>query len=199
MEQRPTNTPTVIDATTQDRERVISAIVLAFADDPVARWAWPDAHTYLTYFTDFTNVFGGKAFEHGTAHSVAEFSGGALWLPPGVQPDEKALVALMERSIDPKRLQVVFTMLEKMGRYHPTEPHWYLPLIGVEPAKQGHGYGSALLRHALEHIDREGRTAYLESTNPANIPLYQRHGFEVVGTIQVEDSPSLIPMIRRSR
>ncbi len=193
------STPAVNAAKAKDRERVVSAIVLAFVGDPVARWAWPDSHDYLTYFTEFTNAFGGKAFDHGTAHSVAECSGGALWLPPSVQPDEEVLVGLMERSIDPKRLQVVFTMLEKMGGYHPTEPHWYLPLIGVEPAKQGHGYGSALLRHALEHIDREGRIAYLESTNPANIPLYQRHGFEVVGTIQVDEAPPLFPMIRRPR
>ena len=31
-------------------------------------------HVYLTFFTE-TNVFCEKAFEHGTAHSVAEFSG----------------------------------------------------------------------------------------------------------------------------
>jgi len=193
------NTPDVNAAKAQDRERVVSAIVLAFAGDPVARWAWPEPHDYLTYFPEFIKVFGGKAFDHGTAHSVAEFSGGALWLPPGVQPDEEVLVGLMERSIDPKRLQVVFTMLEKMGGYHPTEPHWHLPLIGVEPAKQGRGYGTALLRHALERIDSEGRIAYLESTNPANIPLYQRHGFEVVGTIQVGEAPSIFPMIRQPR
>ena len=189
----------VSDAKAQDRERVVSAIVLAFVCDPVARWAWPEPHDYLTYFTDFINVFGGKGFEHGTAHSVAEFSGGALWLPPGVQPNEEVLVSLMERSIDPERLQVVFAILEKMGGYHPAEPHWYLPLIGVEPAKQGRGLGTALLGYALKRIDREGRIAYLESTNPANIPLYQRHGFEVVGTIQVGDSPLLVPMIRRPR
>jgi ribosomal protein S18 acetylase RimI-like enzyme len=183
----------------QDRERVISAIVLAFVNDPVTRWSWPDPYRYLTYFPEFANAFGGKAFEQGTAHTVAEFSGGALWLPPGIQPDEEVLVGLMERSIDSGRLKVVFAMLEKMGTYHPADPHWYLPLIGVEPAKQGHGYGGSLLRHALEQIDREGRTAYLESTNPANIPLYQRHGFEVIGTIQVEDSPALFPMIRRSQ
>jgi ribosomal protein S18 acetylase RimI-like enzyme len=55
----------------------------------------------------------------------------------------------MERSIDPKRLQFVFTVLETMEGYHPSEPHWYLPLIGVEPARQGRGHGSALLSHAL--------------------------------------------------
>lgn len=189
--------PVVSVARTQDRERVVSALVLAFADDPAARWSWPDPHDFLLYFREFTEVFGGKAFEHGTAYSVAEFAGGALWLPPGVQPDEKALVALMERSIDCKRLQFVFTVFEKMEGYHPSEPHWYLPLIGVEPVRQGRGYGSALLCHALERIDREGQSAYLESSNPANLTLYQRHGFEVVGNIQVEDSPLIIPMIRR--
>ena len=193
------STSAVSDAKVQDRARVVSSIVLAFVCDPVARWAWPEPHDYLRYFTDFTNVFGGKGFEHGTAHSVAEFSGGALWLPPGVQPDEEVLVGLMERSIEPKRLLVVFAILEKMSGYHPAEPHWYLPLIGVEPPKQGRGLGSALLHHALKRIDCDGRIAYLESTNPANVPLYERHGFEVIGTIQVDDSPPLFPMIRRSR
>jgi ribosomal protein S18 acetylase RimI-like enzyme len=183
----------------EDRTRVFGAIVLAFASDPVVRWTWPDPQIYLTYFQEFINVFGGKSFDHGTAHSVAGFLGGALWLPPGVQPDEDRLVGLMERSVDPKRLQVVYVMLERMAGYHPSEPHWYLPLIGVEPAKQRREYGSVLLRHALDRINREGHIAYLESTNIANIPLYQRHGFEVVGTIQVDDAPPLFPMVRRPR
>jgi ribosomal protein S18 acetylase RimI-like enzyme len=86
-----------------------------------------------------------------------------------------------------------------MGRYHPVKPHWYLPLIGVDPLAQGRGYGSALLRDALELIDREGQAAYLESTNPVNLPLYQRHGFEVVGIIRVGDAPPVIPMMRPAR
>jgi ribosomal protein S18 acetylase RimI-like enzyme len=163
------NTPSVNSATAQDRERVISAIVLGFVNDPITRWSWPDSHDYLTYFPAFTNAFGGKAFDHGTAHTVADFLGGALWLPPGVQPDEAALASLIERSIDPKRLQVAAFMMEQMQSYHPAEPHWYLPLIGIDPAKQRRGYGSTLLRHALERIDQERRGAYLESTNPANI------------------------------
>jgi len=191
--------PTVKAATAQERDRVVSAIVLGFASDPVTRWSWPDPHDYLTYFPEFTNAFGGKAFDHGTAHTVADFAGGALWLPPGVQPDEEIMAGLVERSIAPQRKQTVFAMIEKMGSYHPAEPHWYLPLIAVEPTKQGHGYGSALLRYALERVDREKKVAYLESTNPSNIPLYQRHGFEVVGTIQVGDAPPLFPMVRQPR
>ena len=72
-------------------------------------------------------------------------------------------------------------------------------MIGVDPAKQGNGYGSALLKHALERCDGEGKLAYLESSSPKSVPLYQRHGFELVDTIQVGSSPPLFPMLRKPR
>ena len=86
-----------------------------------------------------------------------------------------------------------------MAKYHPDEPHWYLPLIGVDPAQQGKGLGDALMRHALVRCDRAGQPAYLESSNPRNISLYRRHGFEELGTIQAGSSPALVPMLRRPR
>jgi GNAT superfamily N-acetyltransferase len=79
------------------------------------------------------------------------------------------------------------------------EPCWYLPLIGVDPTSQGRGYGSAPLRFALEQVDRTGAPAYLESSNPRNVPLYERHGFEVLGSIQAGSSPTIVPMLRRPR
>jgi hypothetical protein len=30
-----------------------------------------------------------------------------------------------------------------MSGYHPDEPHWYLPLLGVDPLRHGKGLGSA--------------------------------------------------------
>jgi ribosomal protein S18 acetylase RimI-like enzyme len=193
------NVASVNVASSKDGDKLVSAIVLGFANDPVARWTWPNPHDFLIHFPKFTKAFGGKAFDYGTAHSIAEFAGGALWLPPGVGPDEEALDSIVKESVEPARLEVVSMMMEKMGSYHPAEPHWYLPLIAVDPAKQGLGYGSTLLRYALERIDRDNQIAYLESTNPRNIPLYERHGFEVIGTIQVADGPPLFPMIRPAR
>jgi GNAT superfamily N-acetyltransferase len=67
----------------------------------------------------------------------------------------------------------VFAVFEHMRRYHPSQPHWYLPLIGVDPVHQRKGYGSALLQHVLLQCDRDHAPAYLESTNPANIRLYE--------------------------
>jgi GNAT superfamily N-acetyltransferase len=192
-------TLTVEAATALERERVVSTLVLAFVSDPMSRWVWPEPHQYLTHFPTFVQAFGGKGFDLGTAHRAGGFSGASLWLPPGVEPDEARLGPLIESTVEARKVRSVFTILEHMSGYHPTEPHWYLPLIGVEPAMQGHGLGSALLAHVLERVDREGRVAYLESTNPANVPLYERHGFVVAGTIQVDDAPPMYPMVRAAR
>src|SRR5262249_11308387 len=134
-----------------------------------------------------------------TAHQVSGFRGAALWLPPGVHPDQAALGAIMQESLAGDRRDEVSGVFERMGGYHPAEPHWYLPMIGVDPRHQGRGYGSALLRPALMHADRDHVPAYLESSNPANVPLYERHGFLVRATIQVGSSPPIIPMLRAAR
>lgn len=91
------------------------------------------------------------------------------------------------------------SIIEQMEKFHPTEPHWYLPMIGVDPAHQGAGTGAALMTEALRNVDSSGLIAYLESSNPRNIPLYQRHGFEVIGEIQSGSSPVLRPMLRKTR
>ena len=182
-----------------EEEGAIAVLALAFGTDPVSRWAWPDPHTYLTSFTAFARAFGGAAFAQGTAHILGDFAGAALWLPPGAHPDEEAMIALLQGTVAESVLPDLFAVLEQMGEYHPTEPHWYLPMIGVDPSQQGHGIGSALLTHALAACDQDGMPAYLESSNPKNVPLYQRHGFEVIGTVQAGSSPTIYPMLRRAR
>jgi ribosomal protein S18 acetylase RimI-like enzyme len=182
-----------------DAEHAFAALTLAFSADPPSRWAWPDPQQYLASFPGFIRALGGRALEHGSAYSLGGYAGVALWLPPGVHPDEEALVALIRRTIPEPTQADMFAVIEQMGRYHPAEPHWYLPLIGVDPAHRGRGYGSALLRHGLAGCDRDGLPAYLESTSPASVPLYERHGFEVIATIQVGAAPPIFPMLRRPR
>ena len=86
-----------------------------------------------------------------------------------------------------------------MESYHPEEPCWYLPIIAVDPFYQGKGYGSQLMKHALSRVDEDGLPAYLESSNPRNISLYERLGFEIMGQIQIGTSPIVTPMIRSAR
>jgi ribosomal protein S18 acetylase RimI-like enzyme len=175
------------DVKTEDRTKAIETLVLAFASDPQLRFLFPDPLQYQTYAFDFFKAFGGNALEKDSAHHVAGFSGVALWLPPDTHPNEEDLVNLIHKSADESKIPTVMAVLEQMGHYQPDEPHWHLPLIGVDPSKQGNGYGSALLQYGLEIIDRQGSIAYLENTNPKNKPLYERHGFEEIGVIQVDE------------
>lgn len=103
--------------------------------------------------------------------------------------------AAPETVVEPTRSEA-FSILEQIGASHPEEAHWHLAFIGVDPTCRGKGTGAALLRYALARIDALGQHSYLESSNPANIPLYERHGFELVREIRVGGSPPVFPMIR---
>jgi ribosomal protein S18 acetylase RimI-like enzyme len=189
----------VRSATVTESRPVVDVITLAFSTDPMARWSLPDPQQYLALMPSVVQAFGGKAFDAQTAYCVDRYRGAALWLPPGVEPDSERLQAIMDENVSPEILPDLMGVFEQMGAFHPHESHWYLPLIGVDPALQGQGLGGALMRHAVERCDREGLPAYLESSNPRNISLYLRHGFEIMGTIQVGGSPRMTPMFRRPR
>jgi ribosomal protein S18 acetylase RimI-like enzyme len=75
-------------------------------------------------------------------------------------------------------------------------PHWHLAVLGVDPAQQNCGHGPLLMQRALLPCDRNGEFAYLESTNLKNLQFYRRHGFDLLGTIQVETALPVYPMLR---
>lgn len=191
--------PTVQTASPAQAQQLIAPLVLAFANDPAVRWMYPAAHQYRTFFPAFVRAFAGKAFLLGTAHTIEDFRASALWLPPGVEPDEEELGALLQETVAPALLEEVFALLGEMGAKHTAEPHWYLPLIGIDPRHQRRGLGSVLLSQMLAICDEQGLPAYLEATSAECVPLYQRHGFEVRGVIQAGSSPRLFAMQRDAR
>jgi len=69
-------------------------------------------------------------------------------------------------------------------------------MIGADPAHIGQGLGAALMKHALARCDEDRLPSYLESSNLRNVSLYERHGFEKIGEIQVGNSPVMTPMLR---
>jgi GNAT superfamily N-acetyltransferase len=182
-----------------EQQAVVAVITLAFSTDPMTRWTFPDPVTYLMVMPQLARAFGGNGFAHGSAHLAGDGAAAAMWLPPGVHADGERLTALTGEHAPRERRGDMERVFAQMETYHPSEPCWYLPLIGVDPARQGRGSGSSLLRHALAQCDRDGMPAYLESSNPRNIPLYQRHGFEIIGTIQSGASPTVVSMLRRAR
>jgi GNAT superfamily N-acetyltransferase len=177
----------------------IATLVLAFGTDPVARWMYREPDQYLLHVPRLFRALGISSFAAGAAQRTSDGLGVALWLPPAVAGDNESLEAVIAESVVKEKQAEVGAVFEWTERYRPTEPHWYLSLIGVEVLHRNKGCGAALLEHGLRQCDRGHRPAYLWSSNPQNTSLYQRHGFEVVATIQVGSSPPIFPMLRRTR
>ena len=178
-----------------NHDAILGTLTAAFETDPPVRWMYPDRADYLAHFPAFATAFAGRAISDDTLVTVE--GGVALWIAPGAEPDEAALVAAVERSIPEQRQAEVFAVFEAMGDVHPREPHWYLPMIGVRPDRQGRGLGSAMLRPVLARCDAEGIPAYLEATTQRNRDLYARHGFRQTATIEVAGCPPLYAMLRQ--
>lgn len=180
----------------EHQENVLVTAQLAFAADPFFRWLMPDPVIYLNSYAKVIMAMAGKSFENESAFYSENFSAVSLWLPPGVNAEDD-LVGTTLLEIMPEQLQESLVLLgEEIGKYHP-DNCWYLVVLGVDVIKQGQGLGAAMLKQTLKQCDEQGVPAYLESSNPNNISLYQRHGFEVMGEIFVGNPQALTPMIRQ--
>lgn len=191
--------PSISPVGPRDADRATAVLLLAFADDPFARWLYPSAHTYVHKFPDMIRAFAQQGYEASTVRMLDSGAGAAVWLPPNLHPDDDALGQIVANDLPENIRDDAASVFEAMDEHHPSEPHCYLPLIGVDPSARGRGHGASLLVEALDRCDREAIAVYLDSTNPRNIPLYQRHGFELLGTIETGTAPSVSPMLRTAR
>jgi ribosomal protein S18 acetylase RimI-like enzyme len=186
-------------ANTSEQNVVMNTLMLAFSADPCIRYVFPKAETYVAGYRSLAAAIGGAAFANGTAYLADDGGAAALWLPPGVESDGEAIGRVIQELVAEGRQNVLGEVVAGMEQHHPKIPHWYLAMIGADPSRQGQGLGSALLKEGLKRCDADGVIAYLESSNPKNIPLYERYGFEVIGVIQPGDFPPFYPMQRPAR
>jgi ribosomal protein S18 acetylase RimI-like enzyme len=174
-------------------DEVIATVVAAFIADPVERWLWPEPWRYLTHFPAFVAAFGEGA-------TVSRLDGAvAMWIAPGVELNGEGIVAVLRDTVPAERQDDAFAVLEQMDELHPTDPHWYLPWLAVDPPHQGTGLGGRLLDQGLARVDADHLPAFLETPNPRTVQFYERHGFSVVGVAQAGACPPLTSMVRAAR
>jgi ribosomal protein S18 acetylase RimI-like enzyme len=77
------------------------------------------------------------------------------------------------------------------AKHHVTEPHYYLFVLGVDPAFQGRGLGRALLAKLHERVDAHQVAAYLETDTTRNVRLYESVGYSVLTDGGVAGLPGL--------
>ncbi|WP_327281609.1 MULTISPECIES: GNAT family N-acetyltransferase [unclassified Streptomyces] len=194
-----TNTPKT--ATIDDAESIGRILARAFGDDPMMRWFFPsDASREEGLGRYFTTLFTRQYVRHGVCEHTD--AAAAFWVPPGAQekavPDAGTVEELSEILGD--RAPLFRQAAEEAAGAGPQEPHWYLAVVGADPAAQGQGHGAALLRSGLAKADAAGLPVYLESSKPANLPVYEHFGFTVLGEVQLPGGgPTLWPMRRAPR
>jgi GNAT superfamily N-acetyltransferase len=163
-----------------DVSQVVEDLHAAFMEDPVLGWVFPDDGKRRRYGHRYFEMQARRLVPGGLAWRAD--GGGALWAGAGAwreSPlDALRLGAATARGVGRRGAAVARGLMGIESR-HPREPHLYLAVVGVRPERQGRGLGSALLQPGLEKADRLGLPAYLESSNIRNVPLYERHGFEV--------------------
>ncbi len=179
-----------------DRSALVEVLCRAFDDDPVATYLFPPDRTRRRGLRRFfrlqlSHLFAG----HGEVWAEEHDRGAALWVPPpdaGTTPvstwrDALRLAPVAVDLVAGGRPGPALRLLAEIERSRPRQPHWYLATLGTDPAHQGRGIGSALLRAVLSRVDAMGLPAYLESSKERNVPFYARHGFEVTRTLTAPD------------
>jgi ribosomal protein S18 acetylase RimI-like enzyme len=163
----------------------------AFQDDPAWAWLIPDEerrrHLLPWLFRVGFDVTAAEVWA--TAGPVR---GAARWLPPGrpamrVGPTLRALVTTPFRLGSASKPFLAYgRAVEALRAETEPGPHWYLAGIGVDPAAQRAGIGSALIRPGIEAAAHAGLPTVLLTNNAANLAFYEQHGFVVV---REEDTP----------
>lgn len=171
----------------------------AFADDPISLWILQKPKLITRLMTRLARAVCVPA---GFCEYLDNKQGATMWMPPG---GSKAMSASAQLGVlsdillagVPSALSRSTAFETAMRAVKPKEPHFYLFTIGVVPEGQGKGFGGALLRSGLEKVDCASMPAFLESSKPENIPIYQRYGFELTEEPDLpEGCPPIYPMWR---
>ncbi|MCE7001244.1 GNAT family N-acetyltransferase [Kibdelosporangium philippinense] len=170
---------TVRTATTEDLPEVGALLAASFHKDPVSIWLFPDEDRRAAAQPPFFKTFAMLALESGGSISLREDGLAAtVWFPSS--DDEEDVLSYFDFLTD-EELKRFGHLAELMAENHPDQgEHQHLQFIAVHPDRQRLGVGGALLAHDLANLD--GVPAYLEASSEFSPPLYQRFGFEHIGT-----------------
>ena len=189
-----------------DAAAVASDLSAAFSTDPIFNWFLRADALHDAARLKLFNLLVAVALADGEVFRPATGGAAAVWLPSeslGPTPFLQSLRTLPHilQATGLSRLSRMSSMRAVMEKHHPTSPpHAYLWFLGVTPQAQGLGVGSRLLAHGLARVDEKGLPAYLESSSPANLSLYRRHGFEVMEVLRPQpDAPQMWAMWREAR
>jgi GNAT superfamily N-acetyltransferase len=177
----------------------------AFAADPVLGYYLPGGWRQRLGFRAFFRAALHESLPHGAvyaARSASDLVGVAAWLPPDppeTPPNRHARRSTATvRTLYPRTGGELFAGFAGLEALHPSEPHWYLMFVGVEPSLQSSGVGAELLSPILERADADRALCYLETPFERTHRFNHRLGFEISSESQPFAAPARIWTMTRS-
>lgn len=170
-------------------------LALAFDADPLFAYCLPRERSRATWLRWFHLRALGECHAVGGAFTLEGGpEAGAIGIYPARTwpPTWQSLLRAtpFPPGLPPHRLVTVGLPAEqRLHAFHPKVPHVYVYVLGVHPSQQGRGLGGALLSHAAAVAKESGAVSHLETSNPDNVRLYRRFGFEVVGEVATGGPP----------
>lgn len=165
----------------------------AFMRDPMWEYLAPGLARRARVLPPSFGITVRYSLRYGEVYTTPALDGVACWLTPGTT--SPSLSQLIRLSIHGAPLELGlmgllrYTAVEnytsEVHKHSLPGRHWYLWVIGVEPARQGQGIGAMLIQPVLARADAGGLPCYLETMNEVNVPFYQKHGFKVVSEGEV--------------
>jgi ribosomal protein S18 acetylase RimI-like enzyme len=181
-------------ATAEDLPAIGEVLARGFEHDPLWGWAFEAAERQrkLAALAEVFGFFAGAALDLGWVRVTDGVEAVALWIPPGspemTPVDEERLPGVIATACGPESASRVSELLDAFEHNHPHEPpHFYLSLLATHPDHAGHGHGVGLVAACLAEIDAGDppAAAFLESSNPANLPRYERLGFRPTREVEL--------------
>lgn len=192
--------PRVIPIIPELAPAAADAVARAFADNEIWLWMVGSERLLHRLLPRHYRIMIRRIFiPRGGAWTTPDAAGAALWIPPERNLMTRSeemwdLLSILPEGVPGLRRGVRWDAAVK--RHRPTDPHWYLNTLAVDPGHQRSGVGSALIAPGLERADAAGVGCYLETQRRSNIPFYRRFGFEETGEVAVLDSPPVWLMWR---
>jgi len=170
----------------------------AFQKYPPFKYYYPDERRRLPaiQYLNLISVYYG--FRFGEIYTTsANMEGVAIWVPSA---DYNMSYLNLLRAV-PLHVLLKFgissgSRMAGMGEYLDAAhrrlapfKHWYLFVLGVAPEHQGQGYSSRLLRPMLARADAAKLPCYLETNDPADVPIYAHFGFKVLEESTIPGTP----------
>lgn len=182
----------------------------AFRDDPIFVHVLPDADERLGFLAQFMAALARRSRMFSVAWTTTpDPVAVSLWKGPDLREMSSGQLEVCGLARIPEwlapaalaRFDRLFDAVDASLEEDVPGPFWYLGVLGVAPEWQGLGLGSRLAAPGLERADRENLPVTLETSQPRNLPLYRRLGFEVLRALGSDETggPPVWTMLRPPR